>query len=101
MRNTEKTTTVSANSPRRLLSTSEVAKAVGCDPSYIRLLARRGELPIAAISSAGRLFDVADLGRLGRPILRRSRNKLVAGFASTRPVSEAAPACQGSARPGK
>jgi excisionase family DNA binding protein len=60
------------------IGTDEVARRLGVTPTWVRLLARRGELPEAARVGRWRLYDPAavDAFKKARKIVaRRSREK--------------------------
>jgi excisionase family DNA binding protein len=44
-----------------LLCTLEVARLLGCGPDYVRWLARRGRIPVALQTRAGRLYRRDDV----------------------------------------
>ena len=51
----------------KLLSTADAARRLNLTPATVRLLARRGTLPIAATTESGvRLFRAVDVERLAK-----------------------------------
>ena len=58
----------------RFLSTADAARVLGVTPATIRLMARRGDLPVAAMTEGGiHLFRRAAVERLARQRAKRKQ----------------------------
>jgi len=63
-------------SSTRYLSTADASRVLGVTPSAIRLIVRRGELPVAAMTEGGiRLFERAAVEALADRRAERKRTR--------------------------